>query len=54
MMYLVVHPEYRATAGWRRLTMIPKALRLLQDLRRQLVHPPITPEVITEAATAAA
>ena len=29
--------------------MTPKALRLLQDLRRQLVHPPITPEVITEA-----
>src|SRR5438046_688489 len=26
--------------------MTPKALRLLQDLRRQLVHPPITPEVI--------
>jgi FtsP/CotA-like multicopper oxidase with cupredoxin domain len=27
--------------------MTPKALRLPQDLRRQLVHPPITPEVIT-------
>jgi hypothetical protein len=34
--------------------MTPKALRLLQDLRRQLVHPPITPEVITKAVTAAA
>jgi hypothetical protein len=34
--------------------MTPKALRLLQDLRRQLVHPPITPEVITEAVAAAA
>jgi TolB protein len=34
--------------------MTPKALRLLQDLRRQLVHPPITPELITEAVTAAA
>jgi hypothetical protein len=40
--------------GWRGLTMTPKALRLLQDLRRQLVHPPITPEVITKAVTAAA
>jgi putative transposase len=41
MKYLVVHPElYRASRGWRGLTMTPKALRLLQDLRRQLVHPP--------------
>jgi transposase-like protein len=44
----------RASRGWRGLTMTPQALRLLQDLRRQLVHPPITPEVITEAVTAAA
>jgi putative transposase len=44
----------RASRGWRGLTMTPKAVRLLQDLRRQLVHPPITPEVITEAVTAAA
>jgi hypothetical protein len=36
--------------GCRGLTMTPNALRLLQDLRR---HPPITPEVITEAVTAA-
>jgi putative transposase len=43
----------RASRGWRGLTMTP-TLRLLQDLRRQLVHPPITPEVITEAVTAAA
>ena len=55
MKYLVVHPELdRASRGWRGLTMTPKALRLLQDLRRQLVDPPITPEVITEAVTAAA
>jgi hypothetical protein len=55
MKYLVVHPELdRASRGWRGLTMTPKALRLLQDLRRRLVHPPITPEVITEAITAAA
>ena len=54
MKYLVVHPELdRASRGWRGLTMTPKAPRLLQDLRRQLVHPPITPEVITEAVTAA-
>jgi transposase InsO family protein len=26
--------------GWRGLTMTPKALRLLQHLRRQLLHPP--------------
>jgi transposase-like protein len=29
----------RASRGWRGLTMTPKALRLLQDLRRQLLHP---------------
>jgi hypothetical protein len=46
MKYLVVHPELdRASRGWRGLTMTPKALRLLQDLRRQLVHPPITTDV---------
>ena len=31
----------RASRGWRGLTMTPKALRLLQDLRRQLLHPPV-------------
>jgi putative transposase len=30
----------RASRGWRGLAMTPKALRLLQDLRRQLLHPP--------------
>jgi transposase-like protein len=44
----------RASRGWRGLTMSPKALRLLQDLRRQLLHPPVTEEVIDEAVTAAA
>ena len=44
----------RASRGWRGLTMTPKALRLLQDLRRQLLHPPADKEVITEAVTAAA
>jgi putative transposase len=43
----------RASRGWRGLTMSPKALRLLQDLRRQLLHPPAE-GVIDEAVTAAA
>jgi putative transposase len=43
----------RASRGWRGLTMSPKALRRLQDLRRQLLHPPAE-EVIDEAVTAAA
>jgi hypothetical protein len=34
--------------------MTPKALRLLQDLRRQLQNPAIAEEVINEAVTAAA
>jgi transposase-like protein len=42
----------RASRGWRGLTMSPKALRRLQDLRRQLLHPPAE-EVIDEAVTAA-
>jgi putative transposase len=41
----------RASRGWRGLTMSPKALRLLQDLRRQLLHPPAE-EVIDQAVTA--
>jgi transposase-like protein len=28
----------RASKGWRGLTMTPKALRRLQDLRRELLH----------------
>jgi transposase-like protein len=45
----------RASRGWRGLTMTPKALRLLQDLRRQLLHPPTANEaVIAEPVTAAA
>jgi transposase-like protein len=44
----------RASRGWRGLTMTPKALRLLQDLRRQLLHPPIVEELNTDAVTAAA
>jgi len=44
----------RASGGWRGLTMTPKALRLLQDLRRQLLHPPVVEEVKAEPVTAAA
>jgi transposase-like protein len=44
----------RASRGWRGLALTPKALRLLQDLRRQLLHPTATEGVIDEAATAAA
>ena len=44
----------RASRGWRGLTMTPKALRLLQDLRRQLLHPPVAGDVTHEAVTAAA
>jgi putative transposase len=44
----------RASHSWRGLTMTPKALRLLQDLRRQLVHPAVAEGVINQAVTAAA
>jgi hypothetical protein len=44
----------RASRGWRGLTMTPKGLRLLQDLRRQLLHPPMPKEVFDQAVTAAA
>jgi putative transposase len=30
----------RASKGWRGLTMTPKALRRLQDLRREILGPP--------------
>jgi putative transposase len=40
--------------SWPGLTMTPRALRLLQDLRSQLLHPPADKEVIDEAVTAAA
>lgn len=40
--------------SWPGLTMTSRALRLLQDLRCQLLHPPADKEVIDEAVTAAA
>jgi hypothetical protein len=44
----------RASHGWRGLTMTSKGLRLLQDLRRQLLHPPIPEGVVDQAVTTAA
>lgn len=44
----------RASRGWRGLSMTPKALRLLQDLRRQLLHPPVADTAIAKDVTAAA
>jgi putative transposase len=47
----------RASKGWRGLTMTPKALRRLQDLRRELLgqpRPSAPQEVITQTNTAAA
>jgi putative transposase len=44
----------RASRGWRGLTMTPKALRLLQDLRRQLLNPPTAEGAIHETVTTAA
>ena len=48
----------RASKGWRGLTMTPKALRRLQDLRRELLAQPpghnSNEEVVAETVTAAA
>jgi putative transposase len=48
----------RASKGWRGLTMTPKALRRLQDLRRELLAQPPghsgNGEVSAETVTAAA
>jgi putative transposase len=47
----------RASKGWRGLTMTPKALRRMQDLRRELLgqpRPSAPEEVITQTNTAAA
>jgi putative transposase len=44
----------RASRGWRGLTMTPKALRHLQDLRRQLHHPAAPNEAIDQTVTTAA
>jgi putative transposase len=47
----------RASKGWRGLTMTPKALRRLQDLRRDLLgqpQPSPSEEVVAQTVTAAA
>jgi putative transposase len=45
----------RASKGWRGLTMTPKALRRLQDLRRELLGQSSAPEeVIAQTVTTAA
>jgi putative transposase len=44
----------RASRGWRGLTQTPAGLRLLQDLRRDLLAPPKAKEVIDEAVSPAA
>jgi putative transposase len=44
----------RASRGWRGVVMTPAGVRLLQDLRRQLLRPPQVEEVIDQTVTAAA
>jgi putative transposase len=44
----------RASKGWRGVTQTPAALRLLQDLRRDLFDPIERKEVVDEAVTSAA
>ena len=44
----------RASKGWRGLTMTPKALRRLQDLRRQLLAPDPPEEVVHQPVAPAA
>ena len=44
----------RAGRGWRGVPQSPAAVRLLQDLRRQLLNPSVIQEVVTEAVIPAA
>jgi len=44
----------RASRGWRGVIQTPAAVRLLQDLRRQLLHPQATEEVVAETVIPAA
>jgi hypothetical protein len=46
----------RAGRGWRGVIQTPAAVRLLQDLRRQLFNPPAlqTQQVVDHTVTAAA
>jgi hypothetical protein len=44
----------RASRGWRGVVMTPAAVRLLQELRRQLNHPSRLEEVVDQTVTPAA
>jgi hypothetical protein len=44
----------RASRGWRGVVMTPAAVRLLQELRRQLHHPSRLEEVVDQTVTPAA
>jgi putative transposase len=44
----------RASRGWRGVVMTPTAVRLLQELRRQLHHPSRLEEVVDQTVTPAA
>jgi hypothetical protein len=44
----------RASRGWREVVMTPAAVRLLQELRRQLHHPSRLEEVADQPVTSAA
>ena len=44
----------RASRGWRGVVMTPAAVRQLQELRRQLLHPTLDKEATTNVITAAA
>jgi putative transposase len=45
----------RASRGWRGVVMTPAGVRLLQELRRQLLHPPgLQEEVVDQTVTPAA
>jgi putative transposase len=45
----------RASRGWRGVTKTPAGIRLLQDLRRQLLDPPrLQPEEVSGLAVTAA
>ena len=44
----------RASRGWRGVVMTPAGVRLLQELRRRLLHPSQLEEVVDQTVTAAA
>jgi putative transposase len=44
----------RASRGWRGVVMTPAAVRVLQELRRQLHHPARLQEVVDQPVTPAA